>query len=146
MNSTVFSLVVCSGTFVLLGGIALWIRLFKPKEVIPSDGHKHLQTGLAFLACLYALWCAYRLYELLLTSPRPALDQSLLEVMAISAFWFIAPPAWFFVEYFAVEKKVIRDFGNSEEDLKRTKDYADYASKIWAAVIALLFAWASLKK
>src|SRR5713101_2220573 len=52
--------------------------------------------------------------------------------------WTLVPPLWFFVEYWLLEHGtcVHRPSGEHKETfLKSIKDYADYASKIWAAVL-----------
>jgi hypothetical protein len=53
--------------------------------------------------------------------------------------WTVAPPVWFFAEYtftdwgwIATKEGVSKDVA-----LVRQKIYADYASKIWAAVLAV---------
>jgi len=62
-------------------------------------------------------------------------------------FWTVVPPAWFFFEYwiFDNEKLINRPLDNStnqpvakEKFLKSLKDYADYASKIWGAILVVL--------
>jgi hypothetical protein len=61
-------------------------------------------------------------------------------------FWTVVPPAWFFFEYwiFDSEKLIKRPLEGTnqpiakEKFLKSLKDYADYASKIWAAILAVL--------
>ena len=62
-------------------------------------------------------------------------------------FWTVVPPAWFFFEYwiFDSEKLIERPRDSTtnqpvakEKFLKSLKDYADYASKIWAAILAVL--------
>jgi hypothetical protein len=61
-------------------------------------------------------------------------------------FWTVVPPAWFFFEYwiFDSEKLIKRPLEGTnqpvakERFLKSLKDYADYASKIWAAILAVL--------
>jgi hypothetical protein len=45
-----------------------------------------------------------------------------------------------------VANNCIRGFEGTPENLKSIKDYADYASKIWAGVLALLLALIALKK
>jgi hypothetical protein len=54
--------------------------------------------------------------------------------------WILIPPLWFFFEYWALDQGCIaQPTGEDKETfLKSTKDYADYASKIWAAVVAIL--------
>jgi hypothetical protein len=62
-------------------------------------------------------------------------------------FWTVIPPAWFLFEYwiFDSEKLIKRPFDGStnqpvakEKFLKSLKDYADYASKIWGAILVVL--------
>jgi hypothetical protein len=62
-------------------------------------------------------------------------------------FWTVVPPAWFFFEYwiFDSEKLINRPLDSStaqpvpkEKFLKSLKDYADYASKIWGAILVVL--------
>lgn len=54
--------------------------------------------------------------------------------------WTVLPPLWFFIEYWALDHGYIAlpPGENKETFLKSIKDYADYASKIWAAVLAIL--------
>jgi hypothetical protein len=53
-------------------------------------------------------------------------------------FWSMGPPLWFFAEYLLLENGYISlPHGATKTDfLKGGKDYADYASKIWAGVLA----------
>ena len=61
-------------------------------------------------------------------------------------FWTVVPPAWFFFEYwiFDSEKLIKRPLEGTnqpiakEKFLKSLKDYAEYASKIWVAILAVL--------
>jgi len=62
-------------------------------------------------------------------------------------FWTVIPPAWFLFEYwiFDSEKLIKRPLDSStnqtvakEKFLKSLKDYADYASKIWGAILVVL--------
>ncbi|HEX8835693.1 MAG TPA: hypothetical protein VF748_02060 [Candidatus Acidoferrum sp.] len=62
-------------------------------------------------------------------------------------FWTVVPPAWFFFEYWIFDSEKLierpRDSATNqpvakERFLKSLKDYADYASKIWAAILAVL--------
>jgi hypothetical protein len=54
------------------------------------------------------------------------------------AFCALGPPVWFFLEHFMLDRGWISvpDLGSNDAFLKSIKDYADYASKIWAAVLA----------
>ena len=68
-------------------------------------------------------------------------SQSVWEIV----FWALGPPLWFFLEYFALDRGWVKvpDPAAKDAFLKSIKDYADYASKIWAAVLAaVLFLYA----
>jgi hypothetical protein len=63
-------------------------------------------------------------------------------------FWTLGPPLWFFFEYFLIDQGwIFTPAGKCKADfLKEVKTYADYASKIWAAVLAVAtFLYASGK-
>jgi len=59
---------------------------------------------------------------------------------AMILLWILIPPLWFFFEYWALDHGCIAQppGEDKETSLKSIKDYADYASKIWAAVLAIL--------
>ena len=85
------------------------------------------RTVLAFLLLGYAANTIYRF-----TSASHF--QSVCEIV----FWALGPPRWFFLEYFMLDRGLIKvpDPAGKDAFLKSIKDYADYASKIWAAVLA----------
>jgi Mn2+/Fe2+ NRAMP family transporter len=57
--------------------------------------------------------------------------------------WTLLPPIWFFLEYWLIDLDFIIPAGVKKETLETCKSYADYASKIWAAVLAaVLFLYA----
>jgi hypothetical protein len=60
------------------------------------------------------------------------------ELYAYVIFWLFVPPLWFFLDYFSIDSGFVCAL-NKEDYLKKTKDYADLASKIWAAVLAALY-------
>jgi hypothetical protein len=116
---------------------------------ISLEGFHKIRKGLAIFVALYAIWCVLRLtYKVAI--PRTLNDKFVRELIAFSVFWVLAPPIWFFVEYFAVASDWIcglpQDKTEKMEYLKTIKDYADYASKIWAGVLALLLGLIALKK
>lgn len=53
-------------------------------------------------------------------------------------FWGLGPPVWFFAEYFWLDHGWVSlpPGAAKDEFLKSVKDYGDFASKIWAAVLA----------
>jgi hypothetical protein len=59
----------------------------------------------------------------------------------VTVVWALAPPIWFFSEYYAVDHDCLTNLpAEKHELLDSVKTYADYASKIWAAVLgAILF-------
>ena len=54
-------------------------------------------------------------------------------------FWTLVPPMWFFFEYYAIDRRWMTHSSIETSDLlSSVKDYADYSSKIWAAVLAVV--------
>ncbi len=55
-------------------------------------------------------------------------------------FWTLGPPIWFFAEYYLIDKETITPPPGTDKEkfLVMTKSYSDTASKIWAAVLAVL--------
>ena len=84
----------------------------------------------AVLAVLLLGYAASTIYRFASASPR----QNVWEIV----FWTLGPPLWFFLEYFMLDRGWIKvpDPAGKDAFLKSIKDYADYASKIWAAVLA----------
>jgi hypothetical protein len=55
----------------------------------------------------------------------------------IIVLWGLVPPSWFFLEYYAVDHDWFTVLPMPKDALlESVKTYADYASKIWAAVLA----------
>ena len=100
-----------------------------------------LRVCLTAFAAIYGMFCIWRLV-CNVAIPREIQVAFVPELTAISVFWVMAPPIWFFIEYFAVRSGTITNFA----DFEKTKDYADYASKIWAGLLALLIALIAMKK
>lgn len=81
----------------------------------------------------------------LVANPSQGSSGNTFNTMAI-IFWTVVPPAWFFFEHwiFDSEKLIKRplDTNNQpvtkEKFLKSLKEYADYANKLWAAILAVL--------
>lgn len=81
----------------------------------------------------------------LLASPSQGSGNTFNTVSII--FWTVVPPAWFLFEYWIFDSEKLierpRDSATNqpvakERFLKSLKDYTDYASKIWAAILAVL--------
>jgi len=137
----------CFVSMIALGILvaSIWEGWFA--ERISLDQFLGLRKILAIVLVVYAIYCAWRLIRSVKT-PGPLTREFVRELIAYSIFWVLEPPIWFFVEYFAVQSDWIGGLPwlDKEEYLKTIKDYADYASKIWAGVLALLLALIGLKR
>jgi hypothetical protein len=138
-----FAILVCIVAMLLLGGLV--VSIWQGWPYIPLDQFLSFRKGLAIFVVVYALWCFGRLTANV-AMPRELPPEFVPELIAISVFWVLAPPIWFFVEYFAVATDCIIGLPGNPTNLKTIKDYADYASKIWAGVLALFLALIALKK
>ncbi len=120
---------------------------------------KNLRLGVAVLTIVYAVITVWQLIPAAEnpTALSPAAKSLLIGFLI---FWVLAPPAWFFFEYFAFESEWITELpaapgplpagANAQAEarkvqLQRVKNYADYASKVWAAVVALFGALVVLR-
>jgi hypothetical protein len=134
---------VCVICLIALCLLVLWIWEGWLHKRIHVSTFRKFRKYLAALAAIIAIFCIGRLS--FKVGSRGSLDQEFVaELMAYSVFWVLAPPIWFFIEYFAVESNCIDGLPKSAANLKTIKDYADYASKIWASVLALLGALIAL--
>jgi hypothetical protein len=61
-------------------------------------------------------------------------------LVALLIFWALAPPIWFFLEYYLFDTGAIKlpPCVGLEDFLKQIKVYADLGSKVWAAAGATL--------
>jgi hypothetical protein len=139
------SVTFCAVSMVSLGILVVLIWMGCLRRKISYNQFFGFRKFLAVAIPSYAAYCAWRLTENV-ALPRTLDDKFVPELIAISIFWVLAPPIWFFVEYFAVASHCIKRFRGTEENLQTIKNYADYASKIWAGVLALLLALIALKK
>jgi hypothetical protein len=58
-------------------------------------------------------------------------------IACVVAAWALFPPIWFFLEYYGIDNGFVSNLPLPKDaELASIKDYADYASKIWAAVLA----------
>jgi len=121
----------------LAGGVlAVWIDLCH----VSIETYKVFRGIAACLVSIYALVSVGRL------ASKPLDAAHKLEVGGYLGFWVLVPPVWFFLEYFAVASNRIIGFESTSENLKKIKDFADYASKIWAAIVTFLTGLVALKK
>jgi DNA-directed RNA polymerase subunit RPC12/RpoP len=136
-------------SLVVLGLLVMWIWNGWLYHAISLGQFLGLRKVLAILVVVYAIWCFWRLIENVALR-RVLADKFVPELIAFSVFWVLAPPIWFFVEYFAVASDWLSGLPQDQTEkmayLKIIKDYADYASKIWAGVLALLLGLITLKK
>lgn len=130
------------GLALLLGGI--WLGVLR--QSITRNCFDVSRMLLGVFVALYAIYCGWRLITKWVAIPRELNQDFVPELIALSIFWVLAPPIWFFVEYLAVANDCIINFPGKPENLGVIKDYADYASKIWAGVLALFLALIALKK
>jgi hypothetical protein len=138
-----YSLGACFVGLILLAFliIAAWTRRLKIGETC----YRWLRSLAAFLVSVHALIAIYRLATEI-AIPRSLEITFVSELIGYLVFWLLVPPIWFFFEYFAVASDAIVGIDSSETNLKRIKDYADLASKIWAAVVTILIFLVTLKK
>jgi hypothetical protein len=142
-----FASAICALSLaILLTGVGLIWSGSLSQKLLSEKGFRNLRMGLTVLAAIYAGYCAWRL--IFNVAIPMNLDREFApELIAYSIFWVLLPPIWFFIAYFAVESRWISGLpDNIENKLKTIRDYADYASKIWAGVLALLVALIAMKK
>jgi hypothetical protein len=91
-----------------------------------------LRVMLALGLLVYACSIITRFASLTATTKKPG---HIVEII----FWTLGPPLWFFLEYFAFDKErsTMAEGMAKKEFLEHAKTYGDYASKIWAAVLAV---------
>ena len=141
-SASLFAWAVCAGVLLLLFILEL---LISRKCLFSYKCFHGFQNVAAVLAGIYAIWCGVRL--ILNVVIPDTLDQKFVryELIPYIIFWVLVPPIYFFIEYQAVDNDCISDFPKTEANLKTVKDYAEYASKVWAGVLALLAALIALK-
>ena len=97
-----------------------------------------IRVVLAVLLLLFAI-CTIRRFAGLMGQTKSGWD------IFIVVFWTLGPPLWFFFEYYAIDKRWIKPASDRNGEpmdvdacLAMVKTYADYSSKIWAAVLAVV--------
>jgi hypothetical protein len=134
---------IASILFILVLVVIIWQGWLADR--ISRAFFEDFRKYLAIFVAVYAMYCVWR-FIANITIGEPLPREFAFELIAYSIFWILAPPMWFFVEYFAVANNCITGFQGTDENLKKIKDYADYASKVWAALVAVLIALVALKK
>ena len=113
---------IALASMALLGILVLFIWEGLLTKSFSLDEFLVARKYLALLVVGYAIICAWRLIKKVTAAPAPANGNSLPlmwelpanpaalpenfvrdELIFYSIFWIMAPPIWFFVEYFAVE-------------------------------------------
>ena len=123
-----------------LGAMAL--AIVWGKRVSYEFYHRNLYRG-AVAALVFGGWTVGRIAWILLQDAKdyPAYRA---EVVLDVIFWFLIPPIWFFVEYFAFDCGAVPAPVDLDRHRENLRAYADYASKIWAALAALLLGVAAI--
>jgi hypothetical protein len=137
-----YSLVMCVGGLGILA--ALIVAVWCGSPPVSLDTYRGARTLGAFVIAVHAGVAIWRLTQNV-ALPRTLSDEFIPELVGYLTFWLLFPPLWFFLEYYAVDSGAIRGLSGAEADMKRMKDYTDLASKIWAAVIAILVGLVALK-
>lgn len=103
----------------------------KMRVTIPYSTYWWFRLILAFGLIIYAATTIFRFS--VLTERNTG---SIVEIIL----WTLGPPLWFFLEQYSFDKGRISLPGSvkKEDFMKSVKGYADSASKIWAAVLAVL--------
>ena len=138
MNITTFvSLLVSSVSLLSIGVAIVLVWSGKCKGMLTTERYREVRAFAAALATAFAILSVVRLATNVpgQTTIPPAFVP---ELVGYLTFWGLVPPLWFFWEYFATDKNWIQGPFSDEASLKKMKDYADFASKIWAGVLALL--------
>jgi hypothetical protein len=114
------------------------------KGMLTIERYRGFRAFAAAFATAFAILSIVRLatnVAVARTVPTPFVP----ELVGYLTFWVLVPPLWFFWEYFAADKNWIQGPFSDEASLKKMKDYTDFASKIWAGVLALLVGLVALK-
>lgn len=130
-----------------LGGLAvvlIWACFGRP--TVSLRAFQVFRYVLALAAIVYAVVTLCRMVNNVALAPSiPEAFKP--EMIGYLAFWVLVPPAWFFVEYFTFDNGAVELTDDQRTaQLTRIKNYADFASKVWAAIVALLIVFVSLKK
>jgi hypothetical protein len=101
-----------------------------------------LRLLLAVVLLIYAGWTVFYFA----TAAKGTLQGPL--IVSQIVFWTLGPPLWFFAEYYMIDHNwVVEPAGTSKAQfLESVKAYADYASKIWAAVLGAVLFFATFNK
>ena len=117
----------------------LWLLLFGVWALIAdskafectyeSYAHFRLYLTIPFVLAAFTCIWAFASCDIFRSTSTAALGDW---TVAGVIFWVLFPPIWFFTEYRAADAGVF-----TGADLNKLKNYADFASKVWAAFLAL---------
>jgi hypothetical protein len=102
-------------------GLSIWQEWLR--QFFSVDQFNFARGWLGLIVVLYTAICVLRL-SLTTNIPRR-------ELIAISLFWTLAPPIWFYIEYSATANFWISGLAEKSEYLNTIKEFAGYGSKIW---------------
>jgi hypothetical protein len=128
-----------------LGGLGvIALRIFNGQKFSLATYRKNLYRGV-FGTVVFGAWTVGRILYILLQRQECHIVYRA-EVAIYVAFWLLAPPLWFFLEYYAFECGAVPPPENCSRrnHLAHLRAYADYSSKIWAALAALLLGVAAI--
>lgn len=131
-------------TLAALGGLCLWASC--SADVITEANYVKYFRPLVIAIAIF--WAAVTLFRIIgkVAIPQKMPEDFVPELIGFMIFWVLVPPIWFFFEFFAYDAKWVTFATDPKVRLSQIKDYADFASKIWAAVVVLLVGLVSLKK
>jgi hypothetical protein len=128
----------------LLGLLGLTTSIAAGRKFDYPVYHRCLYIGAA-LVLGFAAWTVGRIAPVLAAGDacyKPFRGELILLVI----FWTLIPPMWFFTEYYGFDCKAVPPPAprSLKEHLEALRAYADFASKIWAALAALLLGVAAI--
>ena len=119
--------------------LILFLAVWQKRISLALETERKLRNFFAVFIVAFAILSIYRVATAAYYSSTKATFFRQ-ELIGYIVFWVLFPPGWFFLEYYALDTGVIKL--KKKEDLKTTlenfKAYADFASKVWAAVLACL--------
>ena len=138
-----YSIWICIAALAVLGFICLSAAFSRGS--ITEDGYRRFRAVVILFSIVFAAIALLRITEKV-AIPGSIPGEFVSELVGYLMFWVLVPPAWFFTEYFSYDNGWVTGVpGGLSKRLAQIKSYADYASKIWAAVVAMLLILISLK-
>ena len=141
-----WSIAVCIIALLVLA--ALCISVWAGAHALSLAGYHRFLDGVIVIAWGYSALTIFRMVQKVAIH-RTLPDKFIPEMIGYLMFWVLVPPTWFFFEYYAFDSGWVvlaEDHQAKIKILERIANYDDFASKIWAAVVAILVIFVSLKK